>query len=294
MRGLAGVVASTTPSRPLALVTGPTAGLGRVFADRLAGRGYDLVLVARDRARLKSVADELTTSYGVSCEVIVADLVDRDQLKVVEDRVSSQTLAVAPNVDLLVNNAGFAAQGPFLDGDGDEFARVIAVDVSAMVDLCHTFLAPMARRRRGAIINVTSTTAFQPIPTLAVYSAAKAFAHSFSQSLWFEAKKHNVKVVTLAPGPTRTEFFDVIGDNAAVAGAMQSAEEVVTTGMRALDRRFSPPYVVSGRANAINARIAGLTPRRLLIPIVARMLHPMPPTPGSEDGSTAVATLPRH
>ncbi|OBK35628.1 oxidoreductase [Mycobacterium sp. 1245111.1] len=267
------------------LVTGASSGIGEAFAHALAARGSDLVLVARRKERLDRLATQLTQAYSVRCETVEFDLSVNRPGAGLRERVRGE-------VDLLVNNAGFATQGPFLDGDGEEFARVIAVDVSAMVDLCHAFLAPMAQRRRGAIINVTSTTAFQPIPTLAVYSAAKAFAHSFSQSLWFEAKQHNVKVVTLAPGPTRTEFFDVIGDNAAVAGAMQSPEQVVSTGMRALDRRCSPPYVVSGRANAINARIAGLTPRRLLIPIVARMLHPMPTTPGSEDGSAAVAAVP--
>lgn len=274
---------SFKPTR--SLVTGASSGIGEAFAHALAARGSDLVLVARRKERLDRLATQLSQTYSVRCETVEFDLSASRPGAGLRELVRGE-------VDLLVNNAGFAAQGPFLDGDGDEFARVIAVDVSAMVDLCHAFLTPMAQRRRGAIINVTSTTAFQPVPTLAVYSAAKAFAHSFSQSLWFEAKKHNVKVVTLAPGPTRTEFFDVIGDNATVAGAMQSPEQVVTTGMRALDHRSSPPYVVSGRANAINARIAGLTPRRLLIPIVARMLHPMPPTPGSEDGSAAVAVLP--
>lgn len=272
---------SFRPSR--SLVTGASSGIGEAFAHALAARGSDLVLVARRKERLDRLASQLTDTYSIVCETVEFDLSVSRPGAGLRERVRG-------DIDLLVNNAGFAAQGPFLDGDAGQFAQIIAVDVTAMVDLCHAFLTPMTERRRGAVINVTSTTAFQPIPTLAVYSAAKAFVHSFSQSLWFEAKQHNVKVITLAPGPTRTEFFDVIGDNAAIAGSMQSPEQVVATAMRALDRRSPPPYVVSGRANSLTARIVALIPRRVLIPMVARMLRTMPATPESGANSAIVQT----
>lgn len=252
------------------LVTGASSGIGVAFARELASRGSDLVLVARREDRLERLARELMTAHGISCETVTFDLsIDRAGAALREQ--------VVGQFDLVVNNAGFATQGPFLTGSGEEFARVVAVDVRAVVDICHAFLPAMVERRQGAIVNVSSTTAFQPVPTLAVYSAAKAFVQSFSQSLWYEAKQHDVKVFALAPGPTRTEFFDVIGDAATVAGRMQTAEQVAATGMRALDRRSTPPYVVSGIANSWTARLAALIPRRLLIPFVARILQPMHP-----------------
>lgn len=260
--------ASFRPSR--SLVTGASSGIGVAFARELASRGSDLVLVARREDRLERLARELMTAYGITCETVTFDLsIDRAGAALREQ--------VVGQFDLVVNNAGFATQGPFLTGSGEEFARVVAVDVRAVVDICHAFLPAMVERRQGAIVNVSSTTAFQPVPTLAVYSAAKAFVQSFSQSLWYEAKQHDVRVFALAPGPTRTEFFDVIGDAATVAGRMQTAEQVAATGMRALDRRSTPPYVVSGIANSWTARLAALIPRRLLIPFVARILQPMHP-----------------
>jgi short-subunit dehydrogenase len=263
-------VMSFRPSR--SLVTGASSGIGVAFARELAARGSDLVLVARRQERLERVANELRSAHGITCETVSFDLsADRAGAALREQ--------VVGEFDLVVNNAGFATQGPFLAGGGEEFARVIAVDVRAVVDICHAFLPAMVERGQGAIVNVSSTTAFQPVPSLAVYSAAKAFVQSFSQSLWYEAKQHDVKVFALAPGPTKTEFFEVIGEGAAVAGRMQTAEQVAATGMRALDRRSTPPYVVSGIANSWTARLAALVPRRLLIPFVARILQPMHTAP---------------
>lgn len=259
---------SYRPSR--SLVTGASSGIGVAFARELAARGSDLVLVARRGGRLERIARELMMAHGITCETVAFDLS-------IDGAGAALREEVGGEFDLVVNNAGFAAQGPFLTGSAEEFARVIAVDVRAVVDMCRAFLPAMVERRRGAIINVSSTTAFQPVPSLAVYAAAKAFVQSFSQSLWYEAKQHGVTVFALAPGPTRTEFFDVIGEGAAVAGRMQTAEQVAATGMRALDRCSTPPYVVSGIANSWTARLAGVLPPRLVIPFVARILHPMHP-----------------
>src|SRR4029077_10695142 len=146
---------SATPPagrRPVALVTGPTSGLGRLFADRLAARGHDLVLVARDEARLKALADELGTSYGVDTEVLVADLVDREQLKQVEDRLSDDERPV----DLLVNNAGFGLKRKFLDNSVEQQQAHLDVLVTAPMRLTHAALGPMTRRHSGVIINVSS------------------------------------------------------------------------------------------------------------------------------------------
>ncbi len=250
----------------LALITGASSGIGLAFAHALAARGCSLVLVARRAERLEALASKLQDTYGVRCQVIAFDLSVDHPGRTLRDRVEG-------DVDLVINNAGFAVQGAFVEGDSDDFARVIAVDVRAVVDICHAFLPGMIERGRGAIINVSSTTAFQPVPSLAVYAAAKAFVVSFSQALWQEVREHGVTVFSLAPGPTRTEFFEVIGDEAAVFGSFQTADQVAATGLRALARRSPPPSVVSGSGNAFLARVVSLAPARVLLPFLAGMLR---------------------
>lgn len=261
-----------TPTR--ALITGASAGIGEAFARALAARGWDLVLVARREERLRALAAELSRTHGVQCSIVALDLgIDRAGRRLRE--------LVDGEVDLVVNNAGFGTQGPFIETDGDALAQQIAVDLRAVVDVCHAFLPAMVARRRGAVINVSSTTAFQPVPTMAVYAAAKSFVVSFTESLWQELKPHGVTVFTLAPGPTRTEFFDVVGDSAATVGGiqrMQTPEQVVATGLRTLDRRRPPSSVVSGVDNAVTARLAKFVPKRLLLPAVAGVLRPIKST----------------
>jgi uncharacterized protein len=187
--------------RPLALVTGPTAGIGLVFARRLAGRGYDLVLVARDDTRLKSLAEELATAYGVSCEVLVADLADRDQVRTVEARLADEQRPV----DLLVNNAGFGLKRKFLDNTVEQEQAHLDVLVTAPMRLMHAALGPMTRRGSGGVINVSSVAGFQPRGS---YSAAKAYLNRFGEWAAREYGRQGVRIMTLCPGFTRTEFHE--------------------------------------------------------------------------------------
>ncbi|KQU45043.1 oxidoreductase [Rhodococcus sp. Leaf278] len=248
------------------LVTGASSGIGAEFARALAARGSDLVLVARREDRLKELADELESTYGVRCRTVPWDLS--------EEASGRRLRSIVPeHIDLVVNNAGFAVQGPFADGDADDFERLVAVDIRAVVDICSAFMPDMITRRSGTVVNVASTTAFQPVPTLAVYAAAKAFVLSFSQSLWYESARHGVRVFALNPGPTHTEFFDVIGDSATATGTYQTPAEVVTTAMTALDAKRSRPQIISGRRNALQAAMVGIVPARVLLPALARMLH---------------------
>ncbi|WP_338890231.1 SDR family oxidoreductase [Rhodococcus sovatensis] len=248
------------------LVTGASSGIGAEFARALAARGSDLVLVARREERLTTLADELESTYGVRCRTVPLDLSEAASGRRLRD-------IVPEHIDLVVNNAGFAVQEPFSDGDADDFERLVAVDIRAVVDICSAFLPDMIGRRNGIIVNVASTTAFQPVPTLAVYAAAKAFVLSFSQSLWYESAPHGVRVFALNPGPTHTEFFDVIGDSATATGTYQTPTDVVATAMRALDARRTRPHVISGRRNTAQAALAGVVPARVLLPALARMLH---------------------
>jgi short-subunit dehydrogenase len=217
--------------RPVALVTGPTSGLGRVFADRLAARGHDLVLVARDETRLKGVADELAASYGVDCEAIVADLADRDQLSRVEQRLADEERPV----DLLVNNAGFGLGRKFLDNTVEQEQALLDVLVTAPMRLMHAVLGPMTRRGSGGIINVSSVAGLQPRGS---YSAAKAYLNRFGEWAAHEYRRRGVRIITVLPGFTRTEFHERMGADAGQIPAWlwMSAEDVVDASLRALRR----------------------------------------------------------
>jgi short-subunit dehydrogenase len=184
-----------------AMVTGPTAGIGLSFATRLAARGDDLVLVARDVGRLEGVAADLRSSYGVRVEVLPADLVERDQLRAVEARLRDPERPI----DLLVNNAGFGLKERFLRNDVEAEEAMLEVLVTAVLRLSHAALGPMVERGHGGLINVSSVAAFLPRGT---YAAAKAWVNSFSEWAANEYRAQGVTVMALCPGFTKTEFHE--------------------------------------------------------------------------------------
>lgn len=188
-----------------ALITGATAGIGRAFAEELARTGHDLVLVARDGERLESVAAELRTTYGVACEVLVADLADRAQVQAVADRVAADGDGA---VDLLVNNAGFGLKSTFLASDVADEELQLAVLCRAVLVLSHAAGRAMAARGRGHIINVSSVASFV---IMGSYSACKAWVTTFTQALANELAGTGVGATALCPGYTRTEFHQRMG-----------------------------------------------------------------------------------
>lgn len=182
-----------------ALVTGATAGIGASFARLLASKGYDLVLVARDEARLHDSAQILKTDFGVSSEILRADLSSSEELKLVEDRITS----VTNPIDVLINNAGFGINKSFLLSDVDAEQQLLNVLVKTPMRLMHAVLPVMKSRNTGIIINVSSMAAWIAGGT---YSAAKSYLTVLSESLHTELRGTNVKVLALCPGFTRTEF----------------------------------------------------------------------------------------
>ncbi len=251
-----------------ALITGASAGIGAEFARALAARGANVILVARSKDRLRALADEVARDYGVRAEAVAADLTRPGAARDLQAAVDARGLAV----DLLVNNAGFGTYGRFEtlspERDGDE----VALNVAAVVDLTHLFLPTMLARGDGAVVNVASVAAFMPGPYSAVYGATKAFALSFSEALWAEYRGRGVRVLALCPGATATEFFDALGTDTGVRGAKRSPEQVVETGLRALER--DRPYAVDGLANYLMIQVPRVVPRGLAARLVARATRP--------------------
>jgi short-subunit dehydrogenase len=256
---------------PTALVTGASSGIGAAFARALAARGDDVVLVARSAARLEALAAEVSAAHGVRAEVIAADLSDPSAT----DAIVAELGARSIEIDLLVNNAGFGTHGEFATLPAQRERDEIVVNVYAPAALIRALLPAMIARKNGAIVNVASTAAFQPVPYMATYGATKAFLLSFGEALAEEVRAHGVRVVVLCPGQTETAFFDGIDD--ARVGRARTAEQVVATALRALER--GQVVAVDGLSNAVLATSVRFAPRRLVARIAARMQRPAAPPP---------------
>lgn len=239
------------------IVTGASSGIGAAFARALAKRGSDVILVARRLDRLQELANELERDHGVRATPIALDLSRRGAGQVLAGEVAARGLTVTG----LVNNAGFGTDGPFHEEDPERLQDEIAVDVANLVDISRAFIEPLRREGRGILVNVASVAAYAPSPDMAIYAACKAFVLSFTEALWFESRSSGLRVLSLAPGLTRTEFFDDLSGGA-YNGSYQTPEQVVETGMRSLDRGNRRPSIVSGRANALAAELGRFFTRR--------------------------------
>ncbi len=243
------------------LITGASAGIGLALARRMAADGWDLALTARNLAALEAVAGDVRDKFGVRTVVVPADLADPDGPARVEEELRRADF----DVDFLVNNAGFGTWGPFVEQSLASQLSMLQVNVHALTELTHRFLSGMRERRRGRILNVASTAAFQPGPDMAVYFASKAYVLHFSEALGHELRGTGITVTTLCPGPTETEFQDRAGMTDTRVGAnplMMEVGPVAEAGYRgALDGRSS---VVPGAANRIGSLLPRFTPRRLV------------------------------
>ena len=189
-----------------ALITGASSGIGAVYAERLAQRGYDLILVARNRERLAALADRIATQSGRSVEVLGADLGDRTQLATIEAKLKQDA-----SISLLVNNAGIGTHTPLLDSDVDYMTKMIELNVTALTRLTYAAVPGFVSRGKGAVINIASIVAVAPEILNGVYGASKAFVHAFSLSLQHELAAKGVRVQAVLPGATATEFWQTGG-----------------------------------------------------------------------------------
>jgi uncharacterized protein len=224
---------SNPRSRPLALVTGATAGIGAAFVRRLATDGYDLVLVARDGERLAKLATELTGQHGGAVEVLAADLASDVGCAMVEDRLRRE-----PAVDLLVNNAGTSLNTPFLRSTAEDEERLLRLNIHAVMRLTLAVLPGMTQRHRGAVINVSSVAGFGAVMPGSTYAASKAWVTNFSESVALSVRRFGVRVMALCPGYTRTEFHDRAGIDMSKTPhwLWLQADGVVDTALRDLSR----------------------------------------------------------
>jgi len=188
------------------LITGASAGIGQTLAGKFAEGGFDLVLVARRKARLQGLAADLTSRHGVSAEVVAADLAVPGAPRALYDEVCKRGI----DVDILVNNAGVLEMGAFTGQEPEVLGNMVRLNAVALTELAALFAPPMVARRSGRILNVASVAAFQPVPSLAAYAATKAFVLSLTESLSEELKPEGVTVTALCPGITETSMFTTI------------------------------------------------------------------------------------
>ncbi len=238
----------------IALITGASQGLGYEFAKLFANDKYDLFLTARDESRLREIADELQKEYGVNVEVLSLDLSLPDSAKTLYDSV----VAKFKKVDVLVNNAGFGIHGESVETDEAKTVSMINLNVSVLVELCKLFGKDMKKNRDGKIMNVASTASFNPLPYMSEYAASKAFVLSYSLALREELAEYGVQVVTLCPGPTRTQFFERMNEKKSNSTTLRMMESdvVAKIGYEALMQ--NKPYVVAGRTNKLLSNISRL------------------------------------
>lgn len=244
------------PARPLAVVTGASSGIGASFARRLVRDGYDVALIARRTERLDALADELRRHPGARAEPITADLADPGDLRRIETLVATRG-----DLALLVNNAGFGTTRRFTDIDADRLEREIRLNVVALVRLTRAALPRMIECGRGAVINVSSSAAFQPNAFVANYGGTKAHVNSFTEALHEELRGTGVRVLVVCPGPVRTEFGGIAGarEEQVPAFAFIEADQVVDEALAAL-ARGAVVNVPGGFARAL-ARLSRSLPR---------------------------------
>jgi short-subunit dehydrogenase len=244
--------------RPIVLITGASTGMGAVYADRFAHRGHDLVLVARDGARLNALAARLRAETKVAIDVLVADLTKPADLTSVEARLKSDA-----RIGILVNNAGATLQGGFLDQTPDEVGNLISLNVTALTRLASAIAPRLAQVGEGAIVNLGSILGLAPEFGMTVYGATKAFVLLLSQGLNLEIGPKGVFVQAVLPSATRTEYWERSGRDVNALPAAMETEELVDAALIGFDRRETvtiPPLPDAGQWIALEAARQAMLP----------------------------------
>ncbi len=262
---------AASTQRPLAIVTGASAGIGAEYARQLAAQGYDLLLTARRADRLLKLATELQDSYQVQCRTCAADLVD----PAAPEQIYAAATQDGADIDLLVNNAGFGVAGAYASQTWQAHEAFLQVMVTAVCHLTHRVLPGMLARQRGAIVNVASVAGL--IPGSAgntLYGAAKSLMIGFSEALAAEVRNAGIRVQVVCPGFTLSEFHDVLGTRERVSrmpGVMWlSAERVVADSLAALQRRRPPVVVIPGWIYRVLVMLSRKLPHRWLLAAMHR------------------------
>ncbi|MGH6872521.1 MAG: SDR family NAD(P)-dependent oxidoreductase [Rhizomicrobium sp.] len=254
-----------------ALVTGASGGIGVDLAECFAKDGYDLILAARSLAALQEVAAKLAAKYKVKATAIAIDLGSIGAGRTLADEIASRGLSV----DALVNNAGYGTAGAFDGSSEADQLGMIDLNVRALVELTHIYWPGMLAKKRGGVLNVASTAAFQPGPLMAIYYATKAFVLSFSEALWKEAQGTGVHVSCLCPGPTASKFRERAGTGKtrlSRVGVPMSSASVARMGYRAFQRNRR--VIVTGARNRVLAGLAPFLPRGMLLSMVHNLQSP--------------------
>jgi short-subunit dehydrogenase len=248
-----------------ALITGASSGIGLGYAHELAKRGANLVLVARSEKVLQQVAAEIMAAHNVQVDIVALDLSDQNSGQKLVEILASKKL----NVEVLINNAGFGTNNRLAKEDRQKLQKQIILNVATLVDLTAAFLPEMLKRDQGVILNIGSTASYQPVPGMAVYAATKAFVRSFTEAVWGEVEGTNVKVLTVNPGATQTEFFVVAGANP--AGPLAPVSDVIDATFAALDSKVSKPSIVVGSRNALMANLGRFAPKKSVIKVAGKL-----------------------
>jgi short-subunit dehydrogenase len=241
-----------------ALITGASSGIGEAFAYRLASEGINLVIVARRIEKLNFLAKELEEKYKINVLPIKLDLTSINFLSELEQKISTIEIGI------LVNNAGIGLNGYFCDNNIEECKKIIELNCVAPVLLTNYFINGMIKRKKGAVIFVSSTVGLNPTPFMSLYSATKAFEYYLGSSIWYEVKRNNIDILTLVPGSTNTEFPRLNQTGKLLA----NPAEVVNTALNSLGKKI---YVVDGLFNKLLIQVTKFFPKKILASVSGRV-----------------------
>ena len=251
----------------IALITGASKGIGKAFAEIFAREGYSLILVARNHQALMTLQAELKEKYKTASKIIATDLSIDKNIDTLMQEIENDL----PNINILINNAGYGIASSFADTEHQEMTGMIDLNITALTRLTHHILPHMLARKTGKIMNVASIAAFMPGPDYAVYYATKAYVLSFSLALYEECQQHGITISALCPGPTITDFIQRSGSDKTLIHSKymspETPESVAEAGFRGLMK--GKAQIIPGVRNKIRVFLGWLTPNFLLLKVVA-------------------------